>query len=154
MLKPALRIAAVLAALLSPSLAPAQSYELAHRRAGEQVRPICFGRAATVLFLEALHFQMSVLGRNYSDGVDAISTRTAGRGDINCYYLRSTAVLERPPDIVDVVELNGLGPWPEFALYGAASSSVTHKDGTVYTRHNMGDVIYTVVTDLFVRKRP
>lgn len=36
MLKPALRIAAVLAILLPPSLAPAQSYELLHEGAGPQ----------------------------------------------------------------------------------------------------------------------
>ena len=154
MLKPALRIAAVLAALLFPSLAPAQSYELLHDGAGEKARAVCFDRSATVSYLEALHFQMTVLRKNYVDGSEAIRPRMAGRGDINCYDLQSTARFQPSPIVIDVVELKNLDAWAGYTMYGVEALRVTNQDGTVYTRQNMGDDVYVVVSDLFVRKRP
>jgi len=154
MLKPALRIAAVLAALLYPSLAPAQSYELLHDGAGEQVRAVCFGKQETVGYLEALHFQMEVLRKNYEDVTIAISTRMAGRGDLDCYHFMCTAMFRQPPNVIDIVVSNGLDPWRDGASYGVEARTVTTDKGTIYTPQNMGQEVYVIVPDFFVQKRP
>ena len=154
MLKPALRIAAILTALLSPSLAPAQSYELLHDTAEWKLRAVCFSQQHARNYLAALHFQMEVLGKTHRQATHVIHPRLGGRGDIDCYNLRVSTVFKRPPNVIDVVELDGLDPWTEFPIYGVAARSVTTSDGTVYTRQNMGVGVYVVVADYFVRKRP
>jgi len=154
MLKLALRITAILAALLSPSLAPAQSYELLYDRAGEQNRAVCFGSEATVSYLEALHFQMMVLGNGYVEAIFAIKPRMAGRGDIDCFILKSSALFQQPADIIDIVEKKALESWSQIKLYGVKCSGVTTSEGNLYTQQNAGKDVYVIVSDHFVRKRP
>ena len=85
-------------------------------------------------FLEAMHFQRVVLSKDLVQSNAAVLHRMNGNGDIDCWYFESSARFELPADIIDVVNENGLERWQNLPMYGVASRTVTHRDGTVYTR--------------------
>ena len=78
----------------------------------------------------------------------------AGRVDINCYHLTSEATFGRAAQVIDIVEIDGLHPWSDLAMYGVMASRVVRSNGDLITRESAGGELYVVVSDFFVRKKP